>query len=299
MALGVGLQPFVPRAFLRNPHAMTLFPRYWPRPGLLSGIPTEARLFAVAQETRILGDCHWQPEPQRHPAVILVHGLEGCSTSHYMKGIAGKAWRSGLNVVRLNQRNCGGTEHLAPTLYHNGLRGDIRAVAADLSTRDGIEAVWLVGYSMGGNLVLRMAGEVGGAWRTLKGVVAVCPNIDPEACVTAIEQRRNWIYHRHFVRRLKARLRRKAHLFPGQFDLSRLAGLRTLREFDEAYTAPDGGYASAADYYERSGARYLLDAIAVPTLIITAQDDPFIPYHTFEDQALQACLLYTSPSPRD
>ena len=205
-----------------------------------------------------------------------------------MKGIADKAWRAGFNVVRLNQRNCGRTEHLTPTLYHNGLSGDLRAVVTELSATEGIEAVWLVGYSMGGNLVLRMAGEVGNTLQMLKGVVAVCPNIDPEACVTAIEQRRNWIYHRHFVGRLKARLRRKARLFPGKFDLSRLAGLRTLREFDEAYTAPDGGYASAADYYERSGAKHLLGAIAVPTLVITAQDDPFIPYHTFEDQALQA-----------
>jgi predicted alpha/beta-fold hydrolase len=199
-----------------------------------------------------------------------------------MIGITRKAWRDGANVVRLNQRNCGGTEHRTPTLYNSGLSEDILAVVTELSARDGLEALWLAGYSMGGNLVLRMAGEAGRTLPTLQGVAAVCPNIDPAACVAALEQRRNWIYQRFFLSRLQARLRRKARLFPDKFDLSRLSAIRTLRAFDDAYTAPDGGYASAEDYYERSGARHVLGDIAVPTLIITAQDDPFVPYPTFQ-----------------
>jgi hypothetical protein len=205
-----------------------------------------------------------------------------------MIGIASKAWRKGFNVVRLNQRNCGGTEHLTPTLYNSGLSGDVRAVTVELSARDGLAAIWLAGYSMGGNLILRTAGEAGTALPTLKGVIAVCPNIDPAACVDALEERRNWIFHRHFVTSLHAHLRRKAPLFPGRFDLSRLADRRTLREIDEAYTAPDGGYRSAADYYERTGSRHVLGSIRVPTLIITAQDDPFIPYRIFQSPALRA-----------
>ncbi|MER3423834.1 MAG: alpha/beta hydrolase, partial [Nitrospiraceae bacterium] len=264
-----------------------LFPRYWPRPGLLSGVPAEARLFTVAPQSRILGYCHWQRDPKRHPALILVHGLEGCSESHYMRGIASKAWRAGFNVVRLNQRNCGGTEHETPTLYHGGLSGDLRAVVMELSARDSIEAIWLAGYSMGGNLVLRMVGEAGPTIEALRGAAAVCPNIDPAACVEALEQARNWFYHHYFVRSLKARLRRKAGRFPGKFDLAALVGIRTLRAFDETFTAPDGGYQSAADYYERSGARHVLGNIAVPTLIITARDDPFIPYQTFQIPAVK------------
>jgi predicted alpha/beta-fold hydrolase len=279
--------PFDPHPLLRNPHLMTLFPRYWPRRGLLAGIPARARLFEVAPGSWVLGHCHWQAEPNRHPAVILIHGLEGCAESHYMAGIAGKAWRAGFNVVRLNQRNCGGTEHLTPTLYNSGLSGDLRAVAMDLSDRDGIAAVWLAGYSMGGNLALKAAGETRNTLPTLKGVVAVCPNIDPAACVEALEAGGNRLYHRHFVTSLRARLRLKARLFPGTIDVSRLARLRTLREIDDAFTAPDGGYASAADYYERSGARHVLSAIQVPTLIITAQNDPFIPYRIFEVPAIR------------
>ena len=279
--------PFVPHPLLMNPHLMTLFPRFWPRPGLPPTIPIEARLFAVATKSRILGYCHWQSDPKRHPTLIFIHGLEGCSESHYMLGIAGKAWRAGFNVVRLNQRNCGGTEHLTPGLYHNGLSGDVRSVLGELSARDGLGAVWLGGYSMGGNLMLRAAGELGGTNPSLKGVVAVCPNIDPAVCTAALLEPRNWIYNRHFVQSLKARLQRKAVLFPGKFDLAPLAKIRTLLDFDEAYTAPDGGYRNAADYYEQAGARHMIGSIAVPTLILTAQDDPFIPHWIFDTPAIR------------
>ena len=266
---------------------MTLFPRFWSRRGLPSDIPVAARLFRVAPESQLLGYCHWQPDPKRHPTLIFVHGLEGDSDSHYMLGIAQKAWRCGCNVVRLNQRNCGGTEHLTPTLYNNGMSGDIRAVLGELAANDGLDSIWLGGYSMGGNLVLRAAGELEGSNQALQGVVAVCPNIDPAACTAALIQPRNWIYNAHFVRNLKARLRRKATLFPGKFDLAPLAGIRTLLDFDEAYTAPDGGYRNAADYYEQAGSRHVLGSITVPTLILAAQEDPFIPYRIFDTPAIR------------
>ncbi|MEW6542532.1 MAG: alpha/beta fold hydrolase [Nitrospirota bacterium] len=277
---------------------MTIVPRQRPCTGLLNGIPSEARLFPVAPETQLLGYCHWQPDRLRCRTLVLVHGFEGCSDSHYMLGIAGKAWRAGLNVVRLNQRNCGGTEHLAPTLYHSGLSGDYAAVVMELSAKDGLEAIWLAGYSMGGNLVLKMAGEIGTGVPALRGVMAVCPNIDPAACVAALERPGNWFYQRYFLRRTKARLRRKAAHFPGTFDLRPLARIGTLRAFDGTYTAPDGGFASAEDYYERAGARHVLGGIRVPTLVIAAQDDPFIPYSIFEAPALRANRWIRLVAPR-
>jgi predicted alpha/beta-fold hydrolase len=277
---------------------MTLVPPYWPRRLRPWEIPPEARLFVVAPESQIMGCCHWQPRRERQATVILVHGLEGSSDSHYMVGIARKAYSAGFNVVRLNQRNCGGTEHLTPTLYNGGLSADLRAVATALSAADGIEAIWFVGYSLGGNLVLKMAGEVGSTLTALKGVVAVSPSIDPALCVEALERPSNWIYHRSFVAHLRARIRRKARLFPGRFDPSPLAAVRTLRQLDEAYTAPDGGYASAADYYERSGARDVLGTITVPTLIITAQDDPCVPYRQFETPILHGNPWIRLAAPR-
>lgn len=267
---------------------MTVIPRFRAQRTLLNGITAQPRLFDVAPDSRILGYCHWQAEPRHHPTVVLVHGLEGCSESHYMLGIAAKAWRAGLNVIRLNQRNCGGTEHLSSTLYHSGLSGDLASVIAELWRRDGLACIWVVGYSMGGNLALKMAGEATTSVPVLRGIVAVCPNLDPAACVEALERPANWFYQQYFLRRLKGRLRRKARLFPDKYDPSSLPGIRTLREFDEAYTAPDGGFASAEDYYDRAAARHVLADIHVPTLILTAQDDPFIPYPMFQHPAIHA-----------
>ncbi len=204
-----------------------------------------------------------------------------------MLGIAGKAWRRGLNVIRVNQRNCGGSEHLTPTLYHSGMSGDFAAIVAELAEKDGLADIWASGYSMGGNLVLKMAGELGSAQPALRGVIAVSPNIDPAACVEALELPGNWFYQAHFLTGLKARVRRKAVFFPGHFDLALLKRVHSLRQFDDRFTAPFGGFRDAADYYERVGARHVLANIRVPTLIMTAQDDPFIPFRIFNVPALQ------------
>ncbi|HEY6260323.1 MAG TPA: alpha/beta fold hydrolase [Nitrospiraceae bacterium] len=280
-------QDFAPAAWLRNPHLMTVFPLCRPRRRLLAGVPTESRLFTTEFHTQLLGFCHWQPHRTACQTVVLVHGLEGCSESHYMRGIAAKAYRAGFNVVRMNQRTCGGTEHLTPTLYNSGLSQDYRTILHELARVDGLDRVWLVGYSMGGNLVLKAAGETGSSEAALAGTVAVCPTIDPPQCVEALEQPRNWMYHRRFLAKLKARLRRKAALFPGKWDLKELDSITRLREFDDRYTAPDGGYAGEADYYNRTGAYHVLDSVAIPALIITAQDDPFIPYSMFTGPLIQ------------
>ncbi len=289
--IGVRRKPqrvqFHPPFLLRNAHLMTLVPRYLPRDTSLVGLPQESRFFAVEPDAQLLGYCHWQGDRTSSPTVILVHGLEGSSDSRYMRGIAAKAYRSGFNVIRMNQRTCGGTEHLSPTLYNSGLSGDYRAIVRELAERDGLERIWLVGYSMGGNLVLKVAGELGQTEPALAGVAAVCPNIDPTVCARALEEPRNWIYHRHFLTRLKSRLRRKAALLPGKWDLSGLDQIATISEFDDRYTAPDGGYRDGADYYDRAGARHVINSITVPTLIITAQDDPFIPYSMFTIPSIQ------------
>jgi predicted alpha/beta-fold hydrolase len=278
---------FTPAALFRNPHLMTIVPGFWPRGGLLAGVPTKSRLFTTEPHTQLLGFCHWQPHRTACQTMVLVHGLEGCSESHYMRGIAAKAYRAGFNVIRMNQRTCGGTEHLTPTLYNTGLSQDYRAIVKELAHVDQLTRIWLVGYSMGGNLILKAAGEVGSSEASLEGAIAVSPNIDPPKCVEALEQPRNWIYHRHFLVGLKARLRRKAVLIPGKWDLQDLDSTITMSQFDHRYTAPDGGYASGADYYNRAGACRVLDSIAIPTLIITAQDDPFIPYSMFTVPLIQ------------
>jgi len=218
---------------------------------------------------------------------MLVHGLEGSSESGYMLGLAERAFVAGWNAVRLNQRNCGGTESLTPTLYNSGLSGDYRAVLAELIERDLLPEIFFAGYSMGGNLVLKMAGELAGAApRQLRAVAGVCPCVALGLCADAVGLPRNFIYQEHFVRSLKKRMRRKAELFPGKYDLGPMARVRTLREFDDKITARYCGFRDATDYYSRSSALRAAAEIRVPTLIVTAQDDPFVPFASFSDPAL-------------
>jgi predicted alpha/beta-fold hydrolase len=280
------MKTFEPHPLLRNPHAQTLVCAFLPRrfPRLPRSTPRE---FETEPGTRIRGECHWQAVPRERPTLVLVHGLEGSSESGYMFGLAERAFAAGWSAVRLNQRNCGGTESLTPTLYNSGLSGDYRAVLSELIERDALPEIFFAGYSMGGNLVLKMAGELAGAAPPqLRGVAGVCPCIDLARCADALALPANFLYQRHFVRNLKSRMQRKARLFPGKFDLKPLARVRSVREFDDVITAKYCGFRDAADYYEQSSALRVVSEIRVPTLIVSAQDDPFVPFATFSDPAL-------------
>ena len=289
------VKEFRPYRALGNGHLMTIAAAFLRRkfPRLPAGEP---RFFEVEPAapvggpgTQVRGDCHWQRSPREHPTLVLLHGLEGSSDSAYMLGTAEKGWMAGFNVVRLNQRNCGGTESLSPTLYHSGLSGDIRAVLWELILHDNLPEIFAAGFSMGGNLVLKMAGEFGDdAPAEIRGFVGVAPAFDLAACADALAEPRNFVYEMHFVRRLKDRMRRKRRLFPDAFPVDGMGGIRSVRDFDEAITARFCGFAGAADYYARSSARQLLGNIRRPTLIITAANDPFVPVGTFDDVALRA-----------
>ncbi len=275
--------PFVPRRGLSNGHWMTIFgwgnPRQFPR----LPAPTE-RFFDPAPGARVLAHCHWQPEPAAQRTLLLLHGLNSSSHAHYMKGLADKAFTLGMNVVRLNQRNCGNTEHLSTGLFHSGLTDDARHVIHELTTVDGITRIAVAGYSLGGNLALKLAGEYGAdVPPQLVAVAAVSPIIEIAQCVRALEKRSNWLYEWNFVRDLKKRLRKKVALRPGSFDLSRLEQVKSVRDFDEYYTAPHFGFLNAEDYYHRASAMRIADRIRVPTLIISAKDDPFVPHPPFTD----------------
>ena len=232
----------------------------------------------------MLAHCHWHDRPQDHPTFILLHGLEGSSAAHYMAGISDKAWAAGWNVVRLNQRNCGGTEHLARGLYHSGLTHDPLTVMRELIDRDGLHAIAIAGYSLGGNLALKLAGEFGDAPPPqLRAVCAVSPTMDLAVCVEALERRANLAYQFNFVRNLRARMRRKASAWPEDYRLDALRRVWTVRQFDEAYTAPHHGFRDAADYYHRASAMRVIAHIRVPTLIVRAENDPFVPASPFRD----------------
>jgi uncharacterized protein len=274
-------EEFVPHPILRSGHAMTIAAAFVPRRFDLP--EAEGRLFQVDVESRLLGHCHWQKGKQRDtPVIVILHGLEGSSDSNYVRGIAEQAFHRGYHVVRMNQRNCGGTETLTPTLYNSGMSGDYRAVFEELSSGDGFKNIFFVGYSMGGNLVTKMAGEYADAVpRALRGVSAVCPALDLAACADALEWRQNYFYQRRFVTGLMSRYARKTKLFPGRYSQNGLGRIQTVREFDDAITAPQFGYHDAQDYYEEVGAKRVVAQVRVPLLMIAARDDPFVPYESF------------------
>jgi predicted alpha/beta-fold hydrolase len=265
---------------------MTLYA--WARSRALTTLPVpESRYFDVAPDARVLAQCHWQPDRKAAPTLLASHGLEGSSEAHYMRGLADKAYARGFNVVRLNMRNCGGTEHLSRGLYHSGLTADPRAVLQELRDRDGLRTLVMAGYSMGGNVTMKLAGELGAAdFPDLKAVAAVSPVIELEACVQALERRENRIYEWNFCRNLQARMRRKARAFPGAFDLTGLWKVWSIRDFDDRYTAPHHGFSGAADYYHRASAMRVIDRVARPALILSAADDPFVPAEIFSAPAV-------------
>ena len=271
------LENFEPHPLLRGAHIMTIAPVFWRRSFSLP--PPEDRLFQVEPESRLLAHCHWQPDKRFDaPVIVIVHGLEGSSNSDYARGIAEAAFKRGYNAIRINQRNCGGSESLTPTLYNSGMSSDYRAVCEEL-TNEGFRQIFFVGYSMGGNLVLKMAAEYGDSFPpALRGVCGVCPALDLAACADALERRANRLYQRHFVTGLMNRYRRKAISMPERFAQNKLPPVRTVRQFDDAITAPFFGYRDAREYYEVASAKQILADLRVPTLLITAKDDPFVPY---------------------
>jgi len=272
---GTEVTPFVPHPWLRGGHVQTIASFLIKRKINLP-VP-EDRMIEVAPGIQVLCHCHWQAERTRPLTVIIVHGLEGSSDSQYVRGLTEKALAEGMNAIRFNQRNCGGTDALAPTLYHSGLSSDVAAVARELIKRDGISNLALVGYSMGGNLVLKLAGEWGkDGPAQFRAVAACCPAIDLAASADALHEPVNRIYERYFLWNLRRRLLRKSRLFPGHFDESRVQRIRSLRDFDDRVTAYYCGFAGVDDYYSRASAAHVVGDISVPGLILCAANDPFV-----------------------
>lgn len=271
----IEIPPFRPHPWFRGGHVQTLASFLLQR---RVELPTpEDRLIGVAPGVKVRCLCHWQSDRRDALTLIVVHGLEGSTDSQYMRGVARDGLRAGMNVVLMNQRNCGGMDAAAPTLYNSSLSGDVEAVARNVVENDGVSRFALIGFSMGGNLVLKLAGEWGrkGPWQ-FRAVVAVCAAMDLAASADALHEPSNRLYEYYFLLQLFRRFRRKAKLFPCDFDPARLKGIRSLREFDDRITAFYCGFTGADDYYSRAAASNVVDRIAVPALIVHAANDPFI-----------------------
>jgi hypothetical protein len=272
--------PFDP--LLRNPHLQTIAGHLWTRDGLERRFPLERRFYRTEPRVEVLVESQVPAGPAAGH-LVLVHGLEGSGEAGYMRSLSGAALAAGFAAHRFHMRACGGTEKHCDTLYHGGLTSDLAAVLRAFRDEGRAPAV-AVGFSLGGNVVVKLAGELGEAAGDLvAGVVAVSAPLDLAASAGRLARFENRVYERRFVRRMRTRL-----LATGRYQASDFAGLDTLRQFDDRITAPSFGFGTAANYYRTQSAIRCLDGIRVPVLLIQAQDDPLVPFEPFGTPAVRA-----------
>ncbi len=273
------MAPFVP--LFRNPHLQTIAGHYWRRPDSAGGLPVERRLYRTEPDVQVLVESQ-RPSGKAAGELVMVHGLEGDSQAGYMLGLSSAALRAGFAAHRFNLRACGGTQHLCRTLYHGGLTSDLLAVLRQMQA-EGRAPVYLAGFSLGGNVVVKLACELGESARGLvHGVCAISASIDLASCARRIAQPDNRLYEMRFVRRMRARL-----LATGRYSRQLLAGLSSVQEIDDRITAPSFGFGTAANYYRTQSAVAYMSSLRAPVLFLQAKDDTFVPYGVFETEAVR------------
>ncbi len=208
---------------------------------------------------------------------IVSHGLEGNAGRPYMRGMARAFNRRGWDALCWNYRGCSGEMNRLPRFYHSGDTADLLGLV-ERALDGGYSEVALVGFSLGGNVTLKLLGEMGvNAAGRVTGAVAISTPVDLEAGAEEMMRRRNYFYMQRFLRSLGEKVRDKAVQFPDLVDATGYEVLRGFHDFDERYTAPLHGFDGALDYWRKSSAKGYLSQIRVPTLVINAQDDPFLP----------------------
>lgn len=281
--------PFRPPLWLRGGHAQTLVALGFTGPRS-TPTPRRHRVELDDGDAVVLSETlpeDWRPGDR---AALVVHGLAGCHESPYMRRIAHKLARCGVRVFRLDLRGCGAGEGLARLPYHAGLTGDLRAALATIAGLCGDGPVALVGFSLGGNLVLKLLGESLALPANVDRAVAICPPIDLHVCCRALERGLARLYDRHFVSLLVKKARRDARRH-GDGDVPILNPWpRSLFEFDRCYTAPLSGFDSAEHYYRESSAAAWIPHVTVPTTVLAAGDDPVVPPHIFAAVDWPACV---------
>lgn len=229
--------------------------------------------------------------------VILSHGLEGSTKSGYIQGLVRILTHAGFTVLAWNMRGCGMQRNRLVSWYHSGQSSDLREVIHRAIQRFASFSVYLVGISIGGNILCKYLGEEGkNTHPSLKGAIAVSPPLDLRGSAEVLAQSSRYVYMQHLLKPLRARIYEKAKRFPGHFDLTGLTSIRTFHEFDSRYTAPLHGFASVDEYWDSSSGMQFLSKITIPTLIITALDDPFLSpgcYPTSKAEGLTNIVLET------
>jgi predicted alpha/beta-fold hydrolase len=271
--LGPEFQPL-----FRNPHLLTIAGNFWPRKIDQAKFPAERRTYRINDRTTVVGFEH-NPTGPAIGQLILLHGLEGSADAGYIASFAQEALTRGFKVCRLNMRTCGGTEELCESMYHSGLTDDMLFIVLELRRQSSVP-VLPIGFSLGGNVVLKLAGELGET-DLLAGAVAISAPIDLAAAVRAIDKRSNILYARRFITRLQDRVKRKSRITPELYSTDGLKDVKTIWQFDDRFTAPLFGFGTAARYYATQSALNFVSEIRVPTLVVAAQDDPLVPFEVY------------------
>jgi uncharacterized protein len=277
------LRPFNP--FFKNPHLATIAGNFWPRPDSARRWPVRAVEYQTEADVRVR--VHSQrPDADVRGEIVMVHGLEGSSNAGYARSLAHAALGAGYATHRVNLRSCGGTEALALSNYHSGQTGDVLHILRELKTTASAP-IFLCGFSLGGNISLKLAGELGDNG-LIAGVCAVSTPIDLAACATALGRRENLIYDRRFLWSLTRKMRRRARQAPGIYTTAHIKDIRTIYDFDDFYTARLFGFGTAANYYRTQSSNQYLARIRVPALLIVAKDDPLVPFAVYDHPAFAA-----------
>lgn len=279
-------QGFRPAWWLPGPHAQTLGARLLrPRGGV------HLRRERLETPDGDFLDLDWAESPtagaaaSRIPLVAVLHGLEGSARSKYALQTYRELRRRGLGAVGLNFRGCSGKPNRLPRMYHSGETSDLAWVLEQLHDRHPSRVLGAVGFSLGGNVLLKHLAERGLA-TPLVAAVAVSVPFDLAAGADAIERGFSRVYRRYLVRKLRRKVRAKATVLREYVAVDELLGARTFREFDDRGTAPLHGFVDAADYYRRSSSGPLLEAIRVPTLLIHSRDDPFLSHEAIPERRI-------------
>jgi predicted alpha/beta-fold hydrolase len=276
---------FEPLPFLGNPHVQTVLANLFR--GRALRFPVQERFVLLPDGDRlVLHDSipeSWRPGDR---IALLIHGLGGSHRSGYMNRMARLLLPYGLRVVRMDLRGCGRGMALARLPYHGGLSEDLRAAATALDEWSPGSPVVMIGFSLGGNIALKLAGEaVQRAVPNLQCVAALSPPIDLVKCAEILAQPRNRFYELHYVRGLVKQVRQRQRINPDE-PATLFPRRMTMRLFDDLYTAPRWGFDDAMHYYRSASSVALVPHIAAPCFVLTARDDPFVAVESFDNLAV-------------
>jgi len=277
--------PFQSPFWLPEKHSQSVFPAFF-REVHLGGVKRER--VDLPDGDFLDFDWYVKDEIGQRPLLIISHGLEGNSRRHYILGLAKKAIREGFDVLAWNYRSCSGEMNLTRRFYHSGASDDLEFVV-QLSLRRGAKAIYLAGFSLGGNLTLKWLGEKGkNPPDVIRKAVVFSVPLHLSSSSQTLAKLENWMYTNRFLDTLVEKVQQKATRFPDLIDSEKLSRIKTLWDFDEYVTAPLHGFAGAEDYYQQSSSLFYLSAIKVPSLIVNAANDPFLSAECFPKELVES-----------